>query len=507
MPLASSLVARSVLAIVLMVLCYALTVGMLAALGWAGVWLFQTAAVVGGRGAILLVIFGLACFGTAAVVAWSVLPRSDRFVPPGPEITAEQHPLLFVELRRIATATGQPMPAHVYLAPDVNAFVAQRGGWMGIGSRRVMGIGLPLMRVLSADELCAVLAHEMGHFYGGDTRLGPWIYKTRAALIRTVVNLQHAHAAEQWIAVPFLAIHALFRWLLIGFLRVSQAISRAQEHSADAVAVRAVGRRALIEGLKKTHAASLAHPVYMRSEVAPLLSRGRLPAIGEGFTRFLSSERLARVLDEALAHELAEGSADPFDSHPPLRERIEAVSAIAGPTRPPDARGAIELLQGADALEAADLRARAGRRLEPIAWSDTAPVWTRIWRDELRETGKALAGLRVGDVPGELREIYPRVVRAIGEDRARDAGDDELRAWWGHVVGQALAVLLLEAGFTAITAPGEPDRLALGDETIEPLVEAGRHARGEETADAWRARWEARGLADRELVASRRDRA
>ena len=27
-----------------------------------------------------------------------------------------------------------------------------------------------------------MLAHEFGHFYGGDTKLGPWIYKTRAAI-------------------------------------------------------------------------------------------------------------------------------------------------------------------------------------------------------------------------------------------------------------------------------------------------------------------------------------
>jgi Zn-dependent protease with chaperone function len=101
------------------------------------------------------------------------------------------------------------MPAHVYLVSDVNAFVTQRGGIMGIGSRRVMGIGLPLLRTLQVDELRAVLAHEMGHFYGGDTKLGPWIYKTRGALARTVVNLAKAgRSTDHWIGYLFAGVQA-----------------------------------------------------------------------------------------------------------------------------------------------------------------------------------------------------------------------------------------------------------------------------------------------------------
>ena len=63
--------------------------------------------------------------------------------------------------------------------------VAERGGVMGAGSRRVMGVGLPLLDLLTVPQFRAVLAHEFGHFVGGDTRLGPWIYKTRAAIGRT----------------------------------------------------------------------------------------------------------------------------------------------------------------------------------------------------------------------------------------------------------------------------------------------------------------------------------
>jgi len=55
------------------------------------------------------------------------------------------------------------MPKEVYLIADVNASVAQRGGILGVGSRRVVGLGLPLTRILSVAQLRAVLAHEFGH--------------------------------------------------------------------------------------------------------------------------------------------------------------------------------------------------------------------------------------------------------------------------------------------------------------------------------------------------------
>src|SRR5882672_7506745 len=177
-----SIARRAVLAIVLMVgfylLALAIVCGLLfipyAEIMYANRLHFKLAAV---------------CIIGALAILWSVLPRFDKFEAPGPSLTRAQHPRLFDQLEGIAQSTGQVMPSEVYLVPDVNAWVSQRGGIMGFGSRRVMGLGLPLMRMLTCSRFRAVLAHEFGHYYGGDTRLGPWIYKTRNAIIRTVTSL------------------------------------------------------------------------------------------------------------------------------------------------------------------------------------------------------------------------------------------------------------------------------------------------------------------------------
>jgi heat shock protein HtpX len=509
MRVGASLAIRSVFVVVLMVLFYALAIAACAALVWLAIGAFRLLADTQNvRAMAFLVIVAGACGVAAAIIAWSVLPRFDRFEAPGPEALEEEYPRLFAEIRSIAAATGQPMPEHVYLDTTVNAFVAQRGGIMGIGSRRVMAIGVPLMRALQVDELRAVLAHEMGHFYGGDTRLGPWIHKTRGALARTVHNLARVRQSdEEWIQLMFGAVQAPFRWFFMGYMRFSQAISRAQEYSADAVAVRTAGARALIDGLKKTHAAAIAHPLYLRSEVLPLVHRGALPAVGDGFSQFLARARFTKLLDEVVSHEMAEGTSDPYDSHPPLRDRIAAASAIAGaggasgdPSADPSAGpSAIDLIDDPERIET-DLLARAvDLKLAPVGWDSTTALWIAAWRDEIKEARTVLDDVRVDGIALDVRSLCRRASRLGGEAIDEDSAD-ELRAWWIHTAGAALAVLLLDAGFSTTARIGEPFQFTRDGVTVEPFSELAKLLADETSSIAWRDRWTEIGLAERKLA-------
>src|SRR5262245_48718991 len=69
-----------------------------------------------------------------AVILWSVAPRIDRFPDPGVRMPREVQPALWRFIDDIARATAQAPPAELFLVGDVNAFVAERGGIMGIGS-------------------------------------------------------------------------------------------------------------------------------------------------------------------------------------------------------------------------------------------------------------------------------------------------------------------------------------------------------------------------------------
>lgn len=497
-----SIVARAVLALVLMVLFFAAAAGAVVALAIAGKFLFGLAAEIHGRGVLFIGLAGLACFGAAAVVAWSVLPRPDRFEAPGPELSPNRQPTLFAELRRVATATGEAMPAHVYVVNDVNAFVTQRGGFMGLGSRRVMGLGMPLLRTLTVSELRAVIAHEMGHFYGGDTKLGPWIYKTRGAMVRTVVNLSKAGAETSSISellpVMFAAIRAPFLWLAKGFLRVSQAVSRAQEYSADGVAVRTEGAPALINGLKKTHAAALAHRLYLQNEIEPMIERGVLPPVGEGFSRFLGNATMGKLLDDVVSAELTEGTQDPYDSHPPLRERVAAAERLPGAQRTPDDRPAIELVIEPEQYETEVIRAMVERPLTAVSWGETARHWQSTWRDDTAKAQAALAGLTIATLPRALKDVRA-LARRVHGDAAYHADDDEIRGWAVGTVGAAVGLMLCAAGFELVSTPGAPHKLVAGDVAVEPFLELSAWWRGETAADALIERFTALGLADQPL--------
>jgi hypothetical protein len=135
----ASLLTRSIIAILLLIGFYVLALGMAAGLLWTVYAQLSIAHRVFPKLALICVVL-------AGIILWSVLPRPDRFEPPGPELTEHAHPRLFALIRDVADKTRQRMPREVYLIADVNAFVAQRGGMMGFFSRRVMGLGLPQAR-------------------------------------------------------------------------------------------------------------------------------------------------------------------------------------------------------------------------------------------------------------------------------------------------------------------------------------------------------------------------
>jgi heat shock protein HtpX len=496
------LVLRAVVALVLMILFFSLALSVSAGLLYGayglGAFTFEH---VRGRGIIflMLVVAGMG-FGGLTIL-WSIIPRVDKFVPPGPELSDTEQPVLFKEIRRIAAMVGQEPPAHVYLAPDVNAFVTERGGWMGIGSRRVMGVGLGLMNLLTVSELRAVLAHEFGHFDGGDTKLGPWIYKTRGAIVRTVQNLFRAGAASaeselQTVGFVLTVIGKPFQWFAMLYLRITHAISRAQEYSADRIAVTTQGAEALVEGLKKTHRGALAFGAYLRTEVAPLLGQKRQPPVGEGFRRFLSAENVVKGLTKAETEELEEGKQDPYDTHPPLRERIRHAEALGAKGVKGDPRPAVELLVEVPALEARLCALwTEGAPLTPIRWEESAAAHVPAWKEAQATAARGLKGITPLTLPikgDALRSAATKVLRQ-SVDLALEG---ELRDWAINLYVGALSAMLVEHGFTPRSGPGEPIHFSRGDVELELYALVQGYVSGELKPEEWSARWTEVGLQD-----------
>ena len=294
---------RAALAVALLVGFYLLAIAVAVALLFVPYLEYRLVGRIEGR------LGAFAILGAGAIL-WAILPRPDRFEAPGPALREQDHPRLFGALRSVARATEQEMPAEVFLVPQLNAWVAQRGGIMGFGSRRVMGLGLPLMEALTVQQFRAVLAHEFGHYYGGDTRLGPWVYKTRAAIERTLRGV-HRHSAL--LAKPF-------QWYGNLFLRITHAVSRRQEFSADALAARTVGARPLSDGLRLLHGSDPAFASYWSDEVVPVLHLGARPPIAAGFRQFMAAPKVRSAMDDSGGARARRGRGRPI-RHAPLPAR------------------------------------------------------------------------------------------------------------------------------------------------------------------------------------------
>lgn len=486
MSFSPSLAVRAVLALALMIGFYALALGISVVL----LYLPYAEIKYGRRLDLRLAIF---CLVGAAVILWSILPRRDRFVPPGPRLEPGELPRLFQELTRTAQAVGQSMPAEVYLVPEVNAWVAQRGGIMGFGSRRVMGLGLPLLQILTVAQLRAVLAHEFGHYHGGDTKLGPWVYKTRAAIERTLQGLAKQRTV---LLYPFL-------WYGKLFLRVTLAISRRQEFSADELASRVVGSRPLIEGLKAIHGGAIAYAPYWAGEATPVLDAGFLPPLAEGFGRFVAAVSIAQAVAQSIDRELAEAKADPYDSHPPLRDRMVAVKNLPpGDPAIPDLL-AVSLLENTGDLERRLLSTLADeakvRALKPVEWENVGMnVYLPNWENFVRENPSALEGI----TPAALPEISKNLAEVGGKMRnpAGELPSAEKRVQRAAgLLGAALALALNRQRWVLHAMPGEL-YFQHGELKIEPFAIVPPLASGELKAETWREQCAAAGIADLKLA-------
>jgi heat shock protein HtpX len=480
MDLSRSLAARAVLAIVLMIGYYVLALAVSAALIWIPYAEFRYLERVDFR-------IGIACLAGAATILWALVPRPDRFEKPGPQLTPSTAPELFALIDGVATATSQPRPSEVYLLNDVNAWVTQRGGMMGFGSRRVMGVGLPLVNSLTRAELQAVIAHEFGHYVGGDVGLGPWIYKTRAAIARTMAGLDQSYL--QWV----------FNLYGRMFMRLTMAVSRQQEFVADETAARISGAAPMVSALKKVAMLAPAYSAYLQQEVLPILQYGFLPPLAEGFDRFIASPETRTAFDK-MAREQTGDTAGEFDTHPPLSERVAALERLPVVLTANTTDRSVPMLANPEKHARLLLEHNAGtdsiRQLNAIQWDDVADsVYAKEWHRIADAQVAWFGATTIGTLPAG-KKAYTDIGAGLKNPGETLLGSDERLGRAAHVMIAGLGAALLRAGWKLETGPGRPLEVKSGESTVIPREVVGRLIENAEACREWKATCDAMGISD-----------
>jgi Zn-dependent protease with chaperone function len=429
-----SLAGRAALSIALLVGAVLLAVGVLAAVVGINLLLFQA-----GRIQIYLLIFAFAVVvslgrGLVAALRKPDDPPDEVEVPPAAE------PELHAEIARLAAAAGTRPPDRIVVVPEVNAYVREFGPMFGLlPGTRTLGIGTPLLDVLDVSELRSVLAHELGHLAGGDTRLGPVTLRTDQALRSIIASLGGGFVARLF--------HAYWKFQH----KVNASVRRGQEVVADRASVRVAGRQAAADALRDVEVAARADQVFRYQYLAPLLQRGRRPEhLADGWRGVLGDRvRVAELVEQA---EADESPIDPWASHPPTHERIRRIAALADEAVVGrDTRAASSLLRQPEAwVQAADARwlqlAGVPESRPVVPWSEWGEVVAAAEQAERAgDTDRALA--RIG-LPAGLDGVHA----ALAGGRDRDLAAALVAAGWRAAPGADPRVPLLRAALVAAAA-------------------------------------------------------
>ena len=467
-----SLAARALMALGLMLGFYGLAIGISVALLWIPYAEYAYVGQVHPR-------LQLLCVSAAAIVLWALVPRFDRFQPPGPALTRVSAPRLFALIDEVARSTSQPPPSEVYLLNDVNAWVAQRGGVLGVGSRRVMGVGLPLLAYLSVPELTAVIAHEFGHYVSGDVGLGPWIHRTRSAIGRAVDATQDT------------ILEAPFRMYARLFLRTTLAVSREQEFVADRTAARVAGAAPAISALRRVGTLAPAYTTYLRTEVVPVLRLGFLPPIAAGFESYIGHPPTAAFFDRLLAEQPAAPDNGQFESHPPLADRISALEELRshGAMLEPDS--AEPVLNDLDAHAQSLLRHAFGddalAGLRRIRWEDVGRVvYEEGWHHLARTWAWWFGALTLDRLPAGEAWFITMGGRLVA-DYEIAADDQERIARAAQLLEAGVGSALARLGWTVEARLGLPIELVKSGERLEPRAVLSGLLTGELSREQWTA--------------------
>jgi heat shock protein HtpX len=436
----------------------------------------------------------------AASMLWSLVPRRDKFAVPGLLLDPLSNPRLFAEIDRLACALEEPAPCEVYLIGQPNAWVADRGGLIGFGSRRVLGLGLPLLATLNVAQFRAILAHEFAHYYGGDTKLGPLVHRTQTAMIRTFQNMGSVGKTMRVALMQalYMVVFGILKWYWLLFLRAINAVSRRQEFRADELACIVAGPHAFMSGLRIVHEAGMAWPSYWNTEVGPMLNSGFLPLIAEGFAQYLSAPAIANQVDKAIESEMRAGKTKPYDSHPPLRDRLAAAQALlSSQSHPDDKQSALSLLEDGDATELAFLEVlnpqMSKKSMKRVSWEGKGlAVLIPSWTGFVGQYSPLLQGITAGNLfesSGRVPEIASQIRDPKGMLLTPEQRIDRARS----LLSSALGLALVNSGWKVHSRPGE-FHLDHGGEQINPHKLILQIANGTISKEAWKAKCKALGI-------------
>lgn len=281
----------------------------------------------------ILLLFAILALGAIGVVIAAIFKRpNDDFVVQGEILTREMAPQLWYDLELLSSKMQTAPPDHVIAGIDDNFFVTQlpikvqgKDEQVQTLTGRSLFVSLSLLKKLPGQEADAVLLHELAHFSGNDT-----LYSQRIAPLLARYNHFLEGLYEGGLSRPVFYFAVMFRALYEISLG---SLSRQREFRADRLAAEGTSPHDMAHALLRITAysqyrAELEKEFFDAEEAHEQVNLSE--RIDGGFLAYTHS-----FVDKHNVGELA--TAHPFDSHPPLQQRLEAIGFRATPDAMRDA--------------------------------------------------------------------------------------------------------------------------------------------------------------------------
>ena len=270
----------------------------------------------------LIVVVVVLAFGGAAAVLVTIFrrPAAEGSLE-GTILEPQTSPELWKQIEPICVSVGVNPPDWVVAGITDTFFVTETP--VIVESRRLSGkllfISLPLLKQLHTSEADAILAHEMAHFSGEDT-----LYSRRISPLLHRYD-EYLHSLKEGITgIAVFYYMACFRALFeISLCR----LSRRREFRADAIAARVTTPSDFAAALLRTVSysrfrATVETELFNQSQVmesADVSSRVETGYL-DYVNKFVTDPELGTM-----------ESAHPFDTHPPLSQRLKAIGIELNP--------------------------------------------------------------------------------------------------------------------------------------------------------------------------------
>lgn len=307
----------------------------------------------------LVIIVGLMVLGGIYYIIKGIFKK----LPPeesieGEVVSREAAPELWSRIDALAAKVGTTPPDHVIAGIDTNFYVTEaplRVNDMLLTGRKLY-VSIPLLRQLSLAQADGVMVHELTHLHEGDTAsgalLGPKLHR---------FDLYTAQMSEN--VATLIVYYPLYLYRML-FELAWQRNSREREFVADRNASALVSPAAIIESLIKISA----YANYRYEVERNLFENNTLHESELGISKAIAAGLPAHVTSPGFVSAMREQNVPhPFDSHPPLTERMRNVGYTVE--------------ESAFAATAAEIPAQSWADLMPVADNIEQQLWQKYERD------------------------------------------------------------------------------------------------------------------------------